>query len=130
MAPAAAWTLVQEPAAGWTADINPDQQAPASVLDLPAAGPGQQPLPDGRIASRAVGERGDIDQAWYAAPTTRYRHGVLGDRIEAGALVVISATGEARWLTLPSHEVFEDITPRLADLDRDGTTEVITILAD
>ncbi|MEC9368067.1 MAG: hypothetical protein VX871_05180, partial [Pseudomonadota bacterium] len=48
----------------------------------PAMPPGA--LPDGRLASGRL----DIRAAWYAKPTNRYGHGVLGDAIEAEALVV------------------------------------------
>ncbi|MCI4665990.1 MAG: hypothetical protein MRY74_14845 [Neomegalonema sp.] len=81
-------------------------------------------LSDGRVATRATG---DIRAAWYAEPTRRYRHGVIGDDIEAGALMVRTATGAELRVSLPQSEVFEDVTPRLADLDGDGQVEVITI---
>lgn len=83
-------------------------------------------IPDARVASRK--SAGTIDAAWYAAPTTRYRHGVLGDAIEAGALIVRSR-GQTLRLDLPKTQVFEDQTPRIADLDGDGVDEVITIRA-
>lgn len=82
-------------------------------------------LPDGRITT---GE-GDIAEAWYSEPTTRYGHAVLGDGVEAGALKIKNSRGQTFTFRLPSTEVFEDIAPRLADLDRNGTTEVITILS-
>lgn len=82
-------------------------------------------LPDGLINQNA--ELKDILSAWYSAPTTRYGHSILGDGIEAGALVVKLGNGETRTLKLPDSAVFEDRYPRLADLDGDGTTEVITI---
>jgi hypothetical protein len=53
----------------------------------------------------------------------------LGDGIEAGALRVRLANGSAERVVLPESEVFEDRTPRLADLDGDGRTEIITIRA-
>lgn len=81
-------------------------------------------LPDGHIAKKAGG---DITAAWYSDPTTRYRHGVIGDAVEAGQLNVRTKTGKTFTLKLPKSEVFEDRTPRLADLDGDGRTEVITI---
>ncbi len=86
--------------------------------------PPRNGLPDGGVASI---EFGDIRAAWYESPTRRYRHAILGDDIEAGRLVVQSAEGESLALDLPESEVFEDITPRLADLDGDGLTEVVTI---
>lgn len=85
----------------------------------------QNGLPDGRVVTGT----GDIAKAWYSEATTRYRHGVLGDAIEAGALKVQNQRGETYTFRLPRNEVFEDITPRLADLDGDGKTEVITILS-
>ncbi|MEP3436884.1 MAG: hypothetical protein ABJN75_08890 [Hoeflea sp.] len=81
-------------------------------------------LPDGRVASSGSG---DIRRAWFARPSTRYAHGVLGDAIEAGSLVVVTASGSVLEAVLPESQVFEDITPRIADLDGDGTNEVIAI---
>lgn len=81
-------------------------------------------LPDGRIA---VTETGDIRQVWYARPTRRYAHGVLGDAVEAGSLVAVTSSGNLFEAILPDDQVFEDITPRIADLDGDGSNEVITI---
>ncbi|MBX2853608.1 MAG: hypothetical protein KTR21_01385 [Rhodobacteraceae bacterium] len=83
-------------------------------------------LPDGLVDTAADG---DIALAWYAAPTERYRHGVIGDAIEAGALAVETAAGERVTLMLPAGEVFEDRWPRLADLDSDGQMEIVTIRA-
>jgi hypothetical protein len=82
-------------------------------------------LPDGLVATHAG--KGDIVSAWYGAPTTRYGHGILGDAIEAGELIVKSAKGRTFSLVLPPSEVFEDRYPRLADLDGDGTVEVVAI---
>lgn len=82
-------------------------------------------LPDGRVATA----EGDIVEAWYSEPTTRYAHGVLGDAIEAGALKIKNARGETYTFRPPSTEVFEDITPRIVDLDLDGRNEVVTILS-
>ncbi|MDG4648571.1 VCBS repeat-containing protein [Roseibacterium sp. SDUM158017] len=68
--------------------------------------------------------------AWYEDPTTRYAHGVLGDAIEAGTLAVQLGPSEdcatAR-LVLPETEVFEDIAPRLSDIDGDGRAEIIVV---
>ena len=84
-------------------------------------------LPDGKIA--VPKNKKDIAEAWYSEPTKRYRHGVLGDATEAAALVIKTPGGAKLTYRLPSTEVFEDITPRLVDLDRDGKTEVVTILS-
>ena len=75
----------------------------------------------------ATAEGGDIAEAWYGGPTRRYGHAILGDAVEAGALVARTVGGAIVTLWLPATEVFEDRTPRLADLDGDGRTEIVTI---
>jgi hypothetical protein len=89
--------------------------------------PAPNGLPDGKIAvSRWFNT---IKQAWYILPTKRYDHGILGDAIEAGGLVVKTAKGKLLTYILPKSQVFEDRTPRLTDLDGDGKAEIITILS-
>lgn len=68
-----------------------------------------------------------IVAAEYTQPTTRYDHGVLGDAVEWGALQVRLADGRVQTFVLPETLVFEDIAPRLADLDGDGAPEVIVV---
>jgi hypothetical protein len=70
---------------------------------------------------------GRIAEAWLVAPTDRYDHGVLGDAIEAGGLMVRLDDGSERRLLLPDDQVFEDLQPRLADLDRDGNDEILIV---
>ncbi|MEQ8813887.1 MAG: VCBS repeat-containing protein [Thalassobaculum sp.] len=94
------------------------------------AGPGQataERLPDGGIAE-AAGQ--GVVRAWYERPTGRYGHGVLGDAIEGGSLVAVDPEGRRHEHVLPVSRVFEDITPRLADLDGDGRNEVVAIRSD
>lgn len=74
----------------------------------------------------AFAPNGSIEYAWYTRPTDRYAHGILGDKIEGGGLKII-VDGESYEIVLASNRVFEDIKPRLVDLDGDGTTEIITI---
>ncbi|MBR9843037.1 MAG: VCBS repeat-containing protein [Rhodobacteraceae bacterium] len=69
----------------------------------------------------------EIASASYGSPTTRYDHGILGDAVEYGTLEMRLRDGRKLRVTLPEDRVFEDIAPRLADLDHDGTPEVITI---
>lgn len=68
-----------------------------------------------------------ITKAAYTAPTTRYAHGVLGDAVEWAALRLTFDDGRRLTMRLPQSLVFEDIRPRLADLDGDGAPEVITV---
>ena len=107
--------------------------APAAALVVLLAGAAtvyaqaahaQARLPDGGTA-RATGS--GVVEARYVAPTDRYSHGVLGDAIEAGGLAVRDAAGRRHVLMLSEGSVFEDITPRLADLDGDGGAEVIAV---
>lgn len=84
-------------------------------------------LPDSLTQAAAAA---GIVAAWYDAPTTRYAHAVLGDGIEAGALVVqVRAAPECVILRidLPQDEVFEDLAPRLADVDGDGVLDVVVV---
>lgn len=70
-----------------------------------------------------------IEAARYGAPTDRYAHGVLGDAIEWGALELDLSDGSQRRFELPYELVFEDLAPRLYDLDQDGHPEVIAVLS-
>jgi len=72
----------------------------------------------------------DIVSARYAQPTTRYDHGILGDSVEYGALELSLRGGMRRRIVLPETRVFEDVAPRLADLDGDGAAEVIAVETD
>ncbi|MDP6388749.1 MAG: VCBS repeat-containing protein [Alphaproteobacteria bacterium] len=77
--------------------------------------------------SRAVKGTRDIASAWLSDPTRRYGHGVLGDQIEAGSLSIRMASGTVAKIILNEDSVFEDLMPRLHDLDGDGRDEVIVV---
>lgn len=100
---------------------------PANYAEAMAESGAKAPdgLPDGLVATA----QGDIRAAWYVGPTRRYAHAILGDAIEASALRVKTADGAELTYDLPTNMVFEDRTPRIADLDEDGRNEVITIRA-
>ncbi len=74
-------------------------------------------------------ETGDILWAGFSDATDRYPHGVFGDRLEAGGLRVATKDAGPCELAviLPENSVFEDLAPRIADLDGDGTNEVIVV---
>jgi hypothetical protein len=80
-------------------------------------------LPDAKVATG----KGDIARAWLAEPTTRYDHGILGDKIEAGSLVIETRDGKRQIMRLKDDAVFEDLEPRLADLGRDGHDEIVVV---
>jgi hypothetical protein len=78
-----------------------------------------------------------ITKAEYAKPTTRYDHGVLGDKVEWGALIL---TVDKCWgcegkiikqkvIRLPESRVFEDTAPRIFQ-DEDGITSVMVVETD
>ncbi|WP_174826008.1 FG-GAP repeat domain-containing protein [Ruegeria arenilitoris] len=67
-----------------------------------------------------------VASARFTEPTTRYAHGVLGDNIEYGALELTVQSGTLI-IRLPSDRVFEDLAPRLVDIDLDDTSEVIVV---
>jgi hypothetical protein len=97
----------------------------------PAGKAWQASLPDGGLATSRAG---DIRKAWFAGPTDIYGHGILGDAIEAAVLVVEDARGARYEIAATAaaagarpNAVFEDLRPRLADLDGDGTTEIVAI---
>lgn len=79
------------------------------------------------VVGSGGGALAEIVSARYDDPTTRYDHGVLGDAIEYGALEMRLRDGRKLRVTLPEDRVFEDVAPRLADLDHDGAPEVIAI---
>ena len=90
--------------------------------------PAQSKLPDGALPDGKVATgKGEIARVWLAEPVTRYDHGILGDKIEAGSLVIETRDGKRQTVRLKSDAVFEDLEPRLADLDRDGHDEVIVV---
>lgn len=81
-------------------------------------------LPDGQVASSSDG---DIRHVWLTEPTNNYAHGVLGDAIEAQSVTVQLENGSYRHFQLPADSVFEDLVPRLADLNKDGRNEVVLV---
>jgi hypothetical protein len=80
-------------------------------------------LPENKIAT----SDDNSTTARFTDPTTRYNHNILGDNIEGGGLLVVR-NGKTFYHKLPENQVFEDIQPRLNDLDKDGNWEIITIL--
>lgn len=79
------------------------------------------------LAGPVAGVAQQILGAVYAEPTDAYAHGVLGDAIEYRALR-LTIPGGARLIRLPSDHVFEDIAPRLVDLDLDSLADAVMVV--
>lgn len=75
-----------------------------------------------------------VASACYAVPTDRYGHGVFGQAPgepgEWAALRVRFRDGRTATVTLPETAVFEDVAPRLVDVDGDGARDLVTVEAD
>ncbi len=73
-----------------------------------------------------------IKSAQFLTPTSRYAHGVLGDAIEwAGLTIAFDGPGEELWtveILLPEDHVFEDLHPRLVDLDLSGQPDAVMVI--
>ena len=80
-------------------------------------------LPDGIVI---YGRRG-IAECWLVGPTNRYRHGVLGDAIEASGVRAVDRDGRLMSFDLSEDSVFEDRLARLADPDGDGRDEILVV---
>lgn len=85
-------------------------------------------LPDARVL---VDERERL--LLLAGASDRYAHGVLGDALEATRVVLVATQPElriAREIVLDAPQVVEGIAPLWADLDGDGTREIIVTVSD
>lgn len=82
------------------------------------------------LGSGATAENVAPSSARFADPTDRYPHNVLGDLPGYGALEVQIGTGASLRLALPETRVFEDIAPRLWDVDGDGVAEIVVVESD
>lgn len=85
-------------------------------------------LPDGRIAINS-----DQTQAalYFGATNERYVHAIMGDDLEGRALMVIDLADNtiSRTVELEGDEVFESLMPIWADVDEDGTEDLITTVS-
>lgn len=84
-----------------------------------------------------------VISAEFIEPTSRYDHGILGDKIEYGAILLQYQNNSSQFMKqdavlrrgsvtirLPLDHVFEDIAPRLIDIDGDGDFEVMVVETD
>ncbi len=80
--------------------------------------------------SHVVQGKNDVAWAWLSSPTMRYPHGALGSTTHAGSVSIELRSGKTVVYDLPINRVFEDLTPRLIDLDQDGRDELVLIESD
>lgn len=112
------------------ADILLSAELSIQVVDSPQSTPEVLTQPDQLPLSRVASGTLNIKKAWLAGPTDRYPHGVLGDKLEASRLEVETFDGKHINFDLPKTRVFEDLEPRLADLNDDNTDEIIVVESD
>lgn len=118
------WAAAPAAAATLTVEAAPPAADPPEEAEAVVETPPPDLLPDSRVAFG----KGPIVRAWLSTPTDRYAHGALGDTLEASSLVVVTDTKEALRLDLPVEAVFEDLTPRIVDLDGDGLHEAVLVV--
>jgi hypothetical protein len=96
----------------------------------PAPGDGRLPtaLEMRQVPGSEVG-RGtqQFERVWLADATARYPHAVFGSSLHAESLLARSRFGDTYQVTLARDRVFEDIAPRVIDLDRDGQEEILVV---
>ncbi|MEM6438727.1 MAG: VCBS repeat-containing protein [Pseudomonadota bacterium] len=66
--------------------------------------------------------------ACLEAPVDRYGHAVLGATPEWSVLSLTAGDARAA-VALPTEKIFEDVAPRIVDVDGDGTAEVVVVEA-
>jgi hypothetical protein len=81
------------------------------------------------IPQARVVEAPDASRLVLAGPTQRYAHGVLGDDVEASSVAIQDAVGTMRFIEVADDEVIEGLSPLLADLDGDGSSEVVVTVS-
>jgi hypothetical protein len=108
----------------WYALNRDDGTASLHFIDTP---PADKP-PEGALPNRQVATgKHEIARAWLAEPTDRYDHDILGDKADAGALTIELRDGRRQVLHLKPDAVFEDLKPRIADLNGDGHDDIIVV---
>jgi hypothetical protein len=87
-------------------------------------------IPDSQVTAG----RHDVAWAWLGSPTLRYPHRALGSPTHAASIHALVRSRSGAWRLvesrLPLHRVYEDRVPRILDIDRDGSEEIILVEAD
>ncbi len=85
--------------------------------------------PDAIVGAVSVQGQKDIAAAWFILPVSHYPHHVRGQPFDPSGIRVRLGNGQYATYILDGSHVFEDRTPRLADLDGDGKDEIILVLS-
>lgn len=96
--------------------------------DFAPATPVDDPLPDARAVRSAAPQGTPTVEAVLVQPTDRYGHGVLGDKFEADAIAV-TVDGQTTTFSPTDGSVIEGLSPILADVDGDGTVEILATVS-
>ncbi len=100
------------------------------IYVLPAGEPPSMavPLPRGALPDTRIGHgRNDISRAWLISPSRRLSGGRLGDNLEATAVSVTGRDQLEYRYELPEDSAFEDLLPRVHDINGDGLDEIILV---
>ncbi|MEO0563413.1 MAG: hypothetical protein AAF125_14990 [Chloroflexota bacterium] len=82
---------------------------------------------------RPVVSRDGLIAVYAGATDQRYVHAIMGDELEGSSLMIYDIVddqlSEVARFDLPGNDIFEGISPFWADLDDDGTEEIVTTVA-
>ncbi|MFM9969065.1 MAG: hypothetical protein ACKVQK_11790 [Burkholderiales bacterium] len=87
-------------------------------------------FPDQLPHSRVSRAEGALSTAWLAGATDRYRHGVLGDALEASRLMAQPRAGKPLRVDLPANRVFEDLHARIVDMGEGDRDQILLVESD
>lgn len=116
--------LLCAPALSQTASADEPRRGPlAAITSLKSL----TPPPDARLVFSPASDS-QIEWVAFTGATDRYAHGVLGDAIEASGIAAKVRGGEVVTVQL-NRDVYEDIDPRLVQLDgdRDEGLEIVVL---
>lgn len=82
-------------------------------------------LPDARVVTASDGS-----EIVLTGATERYPHGVLGDAVEAGSMTIRRPDSTELVIAIEGEAVIEGQAPIAADLDGDGSDEIIVTVSD
>ncbi len=85
-------------------------------------------LPEGQIRGARVVFSDNL-AAVLTDETNRYAHGVVGDEYEGGSISIVDTAGQTTVITIDEPDVAEAVSPILADVDGDGSLDVLITLA-